>query len=215
MFITIFLLFLVGSTILARSKKSVWFLSLGAVLKTLGLAIPIWVGAVLFPALLGWQCFLILIFAVATQAPLNAISGLATLSILFLVGSLFWYLLLVGLYSLFFRLLWSETPQFLRWLEPPKKKRDVFFGWAASALAILVGVTPIVTLVYLSFLNDFSVYNLRYRENLLSQAIVDRLQSLSEEMFIAWFIACAYFYQLRSAHNQASAKKRKTKQVSV
>lgn len=215
MFITIFLLLLVSSAIITKGKKSIWLPSLGSVLKTLGLAIPTWVGAVLFPALLGWQCFLMLVFAIATQAPLNAISGMVALSFLFLIGSLFWYLLLVGLYSLALRLLWSEVPQFLRWLEPPKKKQDIFFGWAALTLAVLVGVTLIATWVFLSFPNNSLVYGLRYRPELVSQVIVDRLQSLSEAMFIAWFIVCAYFYQLRSAYNQAVAKKLKAKQVSV
>ncbi|WP_009631029.1 hypothetical protein [Synechocystis sp. PCC 7509] len=214
MFITIFLLLLAGLTITTRGKQSIWFLSLGSVLKTLGLAIPTWVAAVLFPALLGWQCFLMLIFAVAAQAPVNAISGTAALSLLFLAGSFFWYLLLVGLYSLALRSLWSEVPNFLRWLQPPKKKRDIFFGWTALTLAGLVGVTPIVTWVLLSFLDRSMIYGLRYQPELVSQVITKRLESLSELMFITWFIVCAYLYQFRSASIQATAK-RKAKRVSA
>ncbi len=215
MFITIFLLFLIGLTITTRGKQSIWFPSLGSVLKTLGLAIPTWVAAVLFPVLLGWQCFLMLIFAVVTQAPLNAISSTAALSLLFLAGSFFYYLLLVGLYSLVLRFLWSEPPQFLRWLQPPKKKQDIFFGWTALVLAGLVGVTPIVTWVLLSFPDRSILYGLRYRPELVIQVITKQLESLSELMFITWFTVCAFLYQFRSASIQAAAKKRKVKQVSA
>ncbi len=215
MFITIFLLFSIGLTIITRGKQSIWFPSLGSVLKTLGLAVPTWAAAVLFPALLGWQCFLMLIFAVATQAPLDAIGGTAALSLLFLAGSFFWYLLLVGLYSLALRSLWSEVPNFLRWLQPPKKKQDIFFGWTALTLAGLVGVTPIVTWVLLSFPDRSMLYGLQYRPELVNQLITKRLESLFELMFITWFIVCAFLYQFRSVSIQAAAKKRKSKQVST
>lgn len=196
-----------------RKQPTRWFPSFGSMLRALALAIPTWVCAVLFVSLFGWLCFGMLIFAIATQAPLDAIGGMALISSLFLVGSLFWYLLLVALYSLVLRSLWAELPKFLRWLEPPKKKRDVFFGWVASTLAVGIGVTPIVVLVFLSFSNSSTVYRYWYRSELLSQGIVDQLESLTDEMFVAWFVVCAYLYQIRSVYRQAVAKKRKARQL--
>lgn len=212
-----FLIFLIvlgiiGLIPVITKKPFIWFPSFSSWLKALMLAIPTWICAVVFVSLFGWLCFGMLIFAIVTRSPLDAIGGMALLSSLFLLGSLFWYLLLAALYSVVLRLLWSEVPNFLRWLELPKKRRDVLFGWIASTLAVGIGVTPIVVFVFLSFENDFTVYSLRYDQELVSQVIVKRLESLTDEMFVAWFVVCAYLYQIKSVYVHKTAKKRMAKQ---
>lgn len=207
-FIVVLVLIGLISAITRQKQPSIWFPSFGSMLRALGLAIPTWFGLVIFFSLSAWQCFVTLIFAMATDAPLNVISGLAGFGLLFLVGSFFWYLLLVGLYSLVLRLFWSEVPQFLNWLKPPKKKRDVLFGWLASSLAALVGVTPLVIVILFSgHGNDFTIESRRYREA-LNQAFV-------EGALISWFVVCAYLYQIRSVCRYAVARKRKAKQLTT
>ena len=212
MFLTFIVVLVLISLIPVVTKKPfIWFPSPSSWLKALALVVPTWIGLVVFPSLYGCLCFLLLVLSVATQAPLGAIGIWALFGSLFLVGSLFWYLLLVGLYSFVSRLLWSEVPQFLRWLELPKKKRDIFFGWVASTLAVLIGVSPLVMLVLLFY--DFTGVNVRYRPDLLNQLTAAKMEAIFDRVFIMWFVVCAYLYQIKSVYNHVAAKKRKARQV--
>lgn len=208
-------LFGIGLLLNFTSQKQpfIWFPSLFSWLKTLALLYPTWIGAVVIPSLYGCLCFLLLVLSAATQAPLWAIGFWAGLGSLFLVGSLFWYLLLVGLYSLVLRLLWSEVPQIFRWLELPKKKRDILFGWVASTVAVLVGVSPLVMLVLLS--RDFTGVNVRYRPDLLNQLTAAKMEAIFDQVFIMWFVICAYLYQIRRVYDHAVAKRRKAKRLTT
>ncbi len=204
-------LVLIGLIPVITKKPFVWFPSLSSWLKALALVIPTWAGAVVIPSLYGCLCFLLLVLSAATQYPLWAIGFWAGFGSLFLVGSLFWYLLLVGLYSLVLRSLWSEVPQIFRWLELPKKKRDILFGWVASTVAVLVGVSPLVMLVLLS--RDFTGVNVRYRPDLLNQLTAAKMEAIFDRVFVMWFVVCAYCYQIRSVCRHAVAKRRKAKQL--
>lgn len=180
-------------------------------LKALGLAIPSWLGLALLPSLLGCICLAGLILAIKTEAPSDVFINLTGFGLLFLAGSFFWYWLLVGLYSLVLRSLWAELPKFLRWLEPPKKKRDILFGWLALTLAALIGVTPFLILTLISeHPNDFVIESRRERE--YREALE---QAFGEGAFISWFVVCAYLYQIRSVCRHAVAKRRKAKQLNA
>jgi len=207
------ILFGIGLLLSFTSQKQpfIWFPSFGSMLKTLGLAVPTWLGAVIVPSLFGWLFVLISVFALPKNAALDLIISWAVIGLLLLVGSFFWYWLLVGLYSLVLRLFLSEVPQLLRWLEPPKKKRDILFGWLALSLAALMGVMPFLILNALSYHpNDFTFESRRYREY---KEAVDR--AFAEGAFIVWFIVCAYFYQIRGVCRHAIAKKRKAKRLAT
>jgi hypothetical protein len=207
--IFLIVLVLIGLIPLVTKKPNKWFPSPGSWLRALALAIPSWFGLVILPSLLGCLCLAGLILAINTEAPLNAIINLAAVGLLFLVASFFWYWLLVGLYSLVLRFLWAELPKFLRWLEPPKKKRDILFGWLALSSAALIGVTPFLILaLYSDHPNNFVIESRRHRE--YQQALE---QAFGEGAFISWFVVCAYLYQIRSAYVRVVAKKRKARQL--
>ncbi len=211
MFLTFLLiLFLIGLIPVVTKKPFIWFPSLSSWLRVLALVVPTWIGSVVIPSLYGCLCFLLLVLSAATQAPLGAIGIWASFGSLFLVGSLFWYLLLVSLYSLLLRLLWSEVPPFFRWLELPKKKRDIFFGWVASTVAVLVGVSPLVMWVLLS--RNFTGVNVRYRPDLLNQLTAAKIEAIFDRVFVMWFVVCAYLYQIRSVYVHRAAKNPKRRQ---
>lgn len=210
-FMVVLLLIGLILTVTGQKKPFFWFPSLGSMLKALGLAIPSWLGLAILPSLLGCLCLAGLILAIKTEAPLDVFINLASFGLLFLAGSFFWYWLLVGLYSLVLRSLWAELPKFLRWLEPPKKKRDILFGWLALTLAALIGVTPFLILALISdHPNDFVIESRRERE--YREALE---QAFGEGAFISWFVVCAYFYQIRSVCRYAMAKRRKAKQLTT
>lgn len=206
-FIVVLLIISLVSVINRQKKPSIWFPSFGSILKALGLAIPSWLGLAALPSLFGCLCLAGAILAINTAAPMDAIVNLAGVGLLLLVGSFFWYWLLVALYSLVLRFLWAELPKFLRWLEPPKKKRDILFGWLALTLAALIGVTPFLILALMSDRpNDFVLESRRYREY---QEALDR--TIGEGAQICWFVICAYLYQLRNVCRRAMTKKRGAK----
>lgn len=212
-----FLIFIVALVLInlipvVTKKPFIWFPSFGSILRALALVVPTWIGSVVIPSLYGCLCFFLLVLSAITQAPSGAIGIWALFGSLFLVGSLFWYLLLVGLYSLVLRLLWSEVPQFFRWLELPKKKRNILFGWVASTIAVLIGVSPLVLLVLLS--RDFTGVNVRYRPDLLNQLTAAKMEAIFDRVFVIWFVVCAYLYQLRSVYvHHVAGKKRRAKQL--
>lgn len=191
MFITIFLLLLAGLTIVTRGKKSIWVPSPSCWLKAIGLAIPTWIGCTAIFSLEVWHGVFLIILAAFKSAPLSAIRFFSLFAIGFLFISLVWYLLIVILYSLALRLLWKELPQFLHWLKPPKKKRDILFGWAASNLAVLVGATPFLLITFYSRRLIVESLNLR---GLTDDVIVGK-------MFSGWYVAAVYLYYLRSYIN--------------
>lgn len=207
-FLVVLLVISIISVINGQKKPNKWFPSFGSILKTLGLAIPSLLGLAVLPSLLGCLCLVGLILAIKTEAPLDVFINLAGFGLLFLAGSFFWYWLLVGLYSFVLRSLWAELPKFLRWLEPPKKKRDILFGWLALTLAALIGITPFLILTLISqHPNDFVIESrsdIEYREALE--------QAFGEGALISWFVVCAYLYHLRNICRWAVTKRRSAKQ---
>jgi len=89
------------------------------------------------------------------------------------------------------RFLWKELPQFLRWLKPPQKKRDVICGWAVSTLAILVEAAPFLLMTFYSSRLIVESLNLR---GLTNDLIVGK-------MFSGWYLSAIYLYHFRSYIN--------------
>lgn len=191
MFIIVFLLLLIGLTIITRGKKSIWIPSPSCWLKAMGLAIPVWVGGTAIFSLEVWHGTFLVILAAFNSAPLTVIKGLSLFAVGFLFVSLVWYLLIVVLYSLTLRFLWKELPQFLHWLKPPQKKRDVIFGWAASTIAVLVGAAPFLLMTFYS--SRLIMESLKLR-GLTTDLIVGK-------MFSGWYVTAIYLYHLRSYIN--------------
>ncbi len=191
MFIIVFLLLLIGLTIITRGKKSVWVPSPSCWLKSLGLAIPVWVGGTAIFSLEVWHGAFLVVLAAFKSAPIAIISGLSVFTVGFLFVSLVWYLLIVILYSLSLRFLWKELPQFLHWLKPPHKKRDIIFGWAVSTVAVLVGAAPFLLMTFYSSRLIVESLNLR---GLTNDLIVGK-------MFGGWYVTAVYLYHLRSYSN--------------
>lgn len=172
--------------LIAAVTKTKWLPSPSAWLKALGLAVPTWVGAVAVFSLEVWHFIFLLILAVGKHSS-SATSVFLAFAAGFLAVSLVWYLLLVLLYSLLLRSLWLELPQFLHWIKPPSRWRDIFFGWAVSTLAVLVGAAPFLMVAFYS-----------------SKLILETMQQwgLTDEdiigkMFIGWYVTAAYLYQVR------------------
>lgn len=134
--------------LIAAVTKTKWFPYPSSWLKALGLAVPTWIGAVAIFSLEVWHFIFLLILAVVNHSPIPSI--IFVLAAGMLIVSLIWYLLLILLYSLLLRLFWSELPQFLHWMKPPSRMRDVFFGWAVSTLAVLVGAAPFLMAYFYS-----------------------------------------------------------------
>lgn len=168
-------------------KWPVWFPYPSSWLKALGLAIPTWVGAVAFFSLEVWHSIFLFILSAVTRS--SSPSFFLVFAVGFLVASLIWYLLLILLYSLLLRLLWQEVPQFLRWLKPPIRWRDILFGWAVSTLAVLVGAAPFLLLAFYS--SDFIVETMRKRSGIATEAAIGK-------MFGGWYVTATYFYQMKS-----------------
>lgn len=194
MFIIVFLLLLIGLTVITKGKKSIWIPSPSCWLKALGLAIPTWVGCSAFFSLEVWHGAFMLILAALLKAPLAAIGGFSLFTVGFLFVSLVWYLLIVILYSSVLRLLWKDVPQLLHWLKPPHKKRDVIFGWIASTIAVLVGAAPFLLMTF-------------YSSRLITESL--SLMGLTNDlivgkMFSGWYVSAIYLYHLRSYVNFAS-----------
>ena len=181
-------------------------------MKALGLAVPTWIGASAFFSLEVWHhvfLFALAIFKTYTfpEGTYSIPIGLQSIPIGvvfllfaagFLVISLILYLLLVLLYSLFLRLLWSEVPQFLQWMKPPCRRRDLLFGWAASTLAVLIGAAPFLLITF-------------YSSNLIWETIQRRGLDTEEaigKMFSGWYITAVYLYHLRSLVSQPKVKDR-------
>ena len=191
MFIIVFLLLLIGLTIITRGRKSIWVPSPNCWLKALGLAIPVWVGGTAILSLEVWHGAFLVVLAAFKRAPSATIGGLSLFTVGFLFVSLVWYLVIVILYSLILRFLWKELPQFLHWLKPPQKKRNVIFGWAVSTLAVLVGAAPFLLMTFYSSRLIVESLNLR---GLRNDLIVGK-------MFGGWYVTAVYLYHLRSYIN--------------
>lgn len=178
--------------LLTGIKSPVWFPSPGSWLKAFGLAIPAWSGFVAVLSLGFWYLVFLSLLAFASDppAPLDALVIMPLLTAGVLVTSLLWYLLLIWLYSLFLRFLWSEVPHFLRWINPPKRKRNLLLGWGVSTLAVLIGSVPFS----LPLFHLYSDYPITYNEVVLEamrRQVIDR-------MFIGWYMSAAYLYHVTS-----------------
>ena len=189
LFPLIALLLISSIMLLIKRKLPVWLPSPISWLKALGLAIPTWIGASAFFSLEVWHH--VFLFALATISTRSLNPGVFFLLFAagFLVISLVWYLLLILLYSLFLRLVLSKIPQFLQWLKPPSRRRDVLFGWAASTLAVLIGAAPFLLFTFYS--SDLIVETMRKRMGIETEEAISK-------MFSGWFVATVYFYHLRS-----------------
>lgn len=202
MFIIVFLVLLIGSTVITRNKKSVWIPSPSCWLKAIGLAIPTWVAGSAIFSLEVWHGVFLVVLAAFKSAPLSVIKGLSLFTVGFLLVSLAWYLLIVILYSLALRFLWKELPQFLCWLKPPQKKRDIIFGWLASTIAVLVGAAPFLLMTFYSSRLIIESLNLR---GITNDLIVGK-------MFSGWYLSAIYLYHFRSYINfNFNPRSRKTR----
>lgn len=181
---------LITSLIIAAAKPGqfIWFPSPGSWIKAIGLAIPTWFGAVAVFSLEVWHGVFLFFLAVVAHAPSAALIFFLVYAAGFLAVSLIWYLLLILIYSLFLRFLWSELPRFLRWIKPPNKWRDVLFGWSASTLAVAIGAAPFLLLAFYS--SDLIVETMRKRMDVSHEEVVSK-------MFGGWFVAAAYLYHVR------------------
>ncbi len=178
-------------SLIAAVTKTKWLPYPSSWLKALGLAVPVWIGAVAALNVFSWQFIWLFILAVIEHAPVP------TIFLIFAVGglivSLLWYLLLILLYSLLLRLLWSKVPQFLNWVKPPKSWQAIFFGWAALTLATLIPALFILPFTSYSF---YSSSNLT--EILEKLKYVEFNEEAIGKMFIGWYVTTAYLYQARS-----------------
>jgi hypothetical protein len=175
-------------SLIAEVTKTNWFPYPSAWLKALGLAVPTWIGATTVFTLEIWHFIFLFVLAVVKRAPSDALTGFLLFATGALGVSLVWYLLLVSLYSLLVRSLWSELPQFLLWIKPPKQKRDILFGWAVSTLAVLVGAAPFLLSAF-------------YSSRLIIETIELRGITIEEavgKMFVGWYVTAAFLYQIKS-----------------
>lgn len=175
---------------IARATKAHWFPYPSAWLKALGLAVPTGIGAVVVFSLLFWQFVFLFILAVIERLPIPNIFLVFAVGVL--IASLVWYLLLILLYSLLLRSLWSELPQFLMWIKPPKKKRDILFGWAITSLAALVPA-----LVLLPFTSYCFYSSDRLSEILRKLQYVEFTEEVKVKILGIWYVLAAYLYHLK------------------
>lgn len=116
-----------------------------------------------------------------------------------LAVSLIWYLLLILLYSLFLRFLWSEVPQFLRSIKPPKRKRNLLFSWGISTIAILIGSVPFSLPLFHLYPNYPTAYN-KVLLKAMSRQVLERI-------FGSWYVTAAYLYHFTSLLRPKSKSK--------
>lgn len=172
---------------IARVTEAKWFPYPSSWLKAFTLAIPTWFGMVAYLSIEFWHFTFLSILVVKTDAPLEAVTFLSLLSAVFLVASLVWYRLLILLYSLSLSLFWTEVPQFLRWIKPPTRKRDILFDWAASTLAVIVIAIP---LLLFAFYSDDLIMETTQSSDLLIEEVV-------QKMIGGWYVVTAYLYHLK------------------
>lgn len=178
--------------LIAAVTKTKWLPSPGAWLKALGLAIPVWIwGIVAVLVTMSWQFIFLFVLAVVHRSPIPNIFLVFAAGLL--IADLIFYLLSVLLYSLLLRLMWSEVPRFWQWIKPPKKKRDVLFGWLVSKLSALVPA-----LILLPFTSYCYYSSVRFSEILEKFKYVEVGEEVVGKMFIIWYVTAAYLYQARS-----------------
>jgi hypothetical protein len=145
MLLIVGILLIIG--LIATVTKTKWFPYPSSWLKALGLAVPVWIGAVAVFSLMSWQFIFLFILAVVNRYPIPNIFLVFAAGIL--IASLIWYLVLTLLYSLCLHLLWREVPKSLAWVKPPKSWKLILFSWAVSTLA--ASVPAILLLPYSSY----------------------------------------------------------------
>lgn len=202
MLFPVVVLLLVSSIMLLITRKlPIWLPYPASCMKALGLAVPTWIGASAFFSLEVWHhvfLFVLVTFKTYTspEGTYSIPIGLQSIPIGvvfllfaagFLVISLIWYLLLMLVYSLCLRLLWSEVPQFLQWIKPPRRRRDILFGWAASILAVLIGAAPFLLV---TFYSSDSIWNTMERKGIDTEEAIGK-------MFSGWYVTAVYLYHLR------------------
>lgn len=189
MLLIVGILLIIG--LIAAVTKTEWFPSPSSWLKALGLAVPVWSGAVVAFSLISWQFIFLFILAVVNRSPAPNI--FLVLAAGASIASLIWYLILTLLYSLFLHLLWTEVPKFLGWVKPPKSWKPILFNWAVLTLA--ASVSALLLLPYTSY----SFYSsTRFSEILEKLKYVEFNEEAIEKMFIGWYVTAAYLYQVKS-----------------
>lgn len=176
--------------LIAAVTKTKWLPYPSSWLKALGLAVPIWIGAVGVFNLMSWQFIFLYILAVVNRSPIPDI--FLIFAAVTLIASLIWYLVLTLLYSLFLRLLWREVPKSLGWLKPPKSWGSIF-GWVVSTLAASI---PALLLLPYSSYSFYSSH--RFSEILEKLKYVEFTDEAIEKMFVGWYVTAAYLYHIRS-----------------
>lgn len=189
MLLIVGVLLIVG--LIAAVTKTKWLPYPSSWLKALGLAVPVWTGAVAVLSLISWQFIFLFILAVIAHSPVPNIFLVIAAGVL--IASLIWYLVLTLLYSLFLRLLWREVPKSLGWLKPPKSWGSIFFGWVVSTLA--ASIPALLLLPY----SSYSFYSSdRFSEILEKLKYVEFTDEAIGKMFVGWYVTAAYLYQARS-----------------
>lgn len=185
---------------IAGVTKFKWFPYPNAWSKALKLAIPTWLGAVGIFNLMFWQFIFLFILAIIDHFPSPGIFLVFAAGIL--IADLIWYLLLILLYSLLLRLLWSEVPRFWQWIKLPKKKQDVLFGWAVSTLATLVP-----SLILLPFTSYCYYSSDRFSEILEKFQYVEFTEEAKGKILIGWYVTAAFLYQMKSVFKSRQRQK--------
>lgn len=146
------------------------------------LAIPAYFGATVIFAFEFWRYSLVGSFLAITGNE-GSIFFFAVSAVALLLA-LIWFLILVGIYTLLLKLLWSKPP---RWLSPPGFRALIIRDFGVLLLSIL----PVIAIfaIYILFITS------------LKQAFADlRTPRLTYDLFLLrfswlWFISAAYLYQ--------------------
>ncbi|MDJ0737387.1 MAG: hypothetical protein QNJ47_25535 [Nostocaceae cyanobacterium] len=158
--------------------------SLKSWLMAIKLAIPAYVGANVVLAFEFWRYSLVGSLLAATGN--DGLILFFVVSVITLLLSLLWFLILVGLYGLLLKLLWSNPPQ---WLRLPKLKSLIMRDFGI----LVVSVFPIVVI--------FAIHGLLVSN--IKQTFADlRTLRLTYDFFLLrfwwlWIISAAYLYQWR------------------
>jgi hypothetical protein len=175
-------------------KHSILFPNHTSWLNALKIGIPGYLCGVAVFAFSFWQCAFFSIVLATTETA--AFLGASIIALLALLAGIIWYFLLILVFSLLLRLLWSNPPD---WIKPSMHWFRVLYDFNVIIFATLP--------IFLIFLANVAVNEAAE----LAWSVNYRLQI--EKILLnfswLWIIAAAYLYQIESVvKNRGNPKKR-------
>ncbi len=117
-------------------------------------------------------------------------------SILFLFMSFIVYLLILKVYSIGLKILWSNPPKLLRF----RNRRSIFLGFVIAVLASFPA-----SITYAPFLAEIP------NQELIAEVLMDKEYDIMSGMFFIWFLFAVGCYHAEYKFNKFRAHKSKRK----